>query len=95
MTQWEYFEIHASYGDFITLAPPQRVNIEWLIQKYPKVKSEYDKLHHREILKFKQYEEVWEAYHLLIDHLGSQGWEPFATTVLQDNIRYLFFRRPK
>ncbi len=85
MTKWEYLRFStvssASFiGDksFLSIAPAGKADLQWLSQSHPSIKQEVPKASY-EVLKIYPNSDEWlKVYWEIIDHLGSEGWEPFS-----------------
>ena len=101
MTKWEYLRFTTVSSssfiagkNFLSIAPASKVELAWLSQRYPSARQEFPRDSH-EVLKIHPKPGDWlKVYWELIDHLGSEGWEPFS--VEQDTIVHattMHFRR--
>ncbi len=85
MTKWEYLRFSTvssssfiAEKSFLSIAPASKVNLEWLSKSYPSIKQELPKEAY-EVLKIYPKSDDWlKVYWGIIDHLGSEGWEPFS-----------------
>ena len=81
MAKWEYLRYWVQPYLEMWIAPASKANLQWLSQSYPSIKLEVDK--DSQILNiFPQAEDWTEVHYAIIDHLGAEGWEPFAITEL-------------
>jgi hypothetical protein len=103
MTKWEYLRFSTvssssfiAEKSFLSIAPASKVNLQWLSQSHPSARQELPKEAH-EVLKIYPKSEDWlKVYWGIIDHLGSEGWEPFSVEN-DTNLRAatMHFRRSK
>ena len=57
----------------------KKVNLQRLSQSYPSIKLEVDK-DSQTLTIFPGTENWTQVHYVIIDHLGAEGWEPFAIT---------------
>lgn len=78
MATWEYLRLGRE-PQTVMVAPAGTIALNWLVERYSDVKLErYED--DCESLHFDEYYDAPRAYHDLIKHVCSQGWEPFAVS---------------
>ncbi len=88
MTKWELLRVGRVYGKYFDVAPHVRINLDGLSPKPKEVK--YIGYKNSDELLFENDNDSVKAKHALLDILGDEGWEPYAT---EDGDIYL--KRPK
>jgi len=79
MARWEYLRYWVAPELEMWITPASKVNLQRLSQSYPSIKLEVDK-DSQTLTIFPGTENWTQVHYVIIDHLGAEGWEPFAIT---------------